>query len=154
MAATITRHYRSGTKAQIVTGLFLAIHYCPNIDTAFRRVRHICRDVNYGWLLRTLYANGASLSFVCIYPHTGRNIYYGSYNFMHPTSVGVPILFLNIATAFIGYVLPWGQIAFWGARVLTNLWTANRDVRKEVVQWVWGFAVDKATLTRIFPYTF
>jgi len=140
---------------QIVTGLFLAIHYCPNIDAAFRRVRHICRDVNYGWLLRTLHANGASLFFVCIYLHTGRNIYYGSYNFIHTWSVGVAILFLTIATAFIGYVLPWGQISFWGATVITNLLSAIPYVGKEVVQWVWGgFAVDNATLTRFFALHF
>jgi len=141
--------------AQIVTGLFLAIHYCPNIDAAFRRVRHICRDVNYGWLLRTLHANGASLFFVCIYLHTGRNIYYGSYNFIHTWSIGVAILFLTIATAFIGYVLPWGQISFWGATVITNLLSAIPYVGKEVVQWVWGgFAVDNATLTRFFALHF
>jgi len=141
--------------AQIATGLFLAIHYCPNIDAAFRSVRHICRDVNYGWLLRTLHANGASLFFVCIYLHTGRNIYYGSYNFIHTWSVGVAILFLTIATAFIGYVLPWGQISFWGATVITNLLSAIPYVGKEVVQWVWGgFAVDNATLTRFFALHF
>ena len=97
--------------AQIVTGLFLAIHYCPNIDTAFSRVRPICRDVNYGWLLRTLHANGASLIFVCIYLHTGRNLYYGSYNLIHTWSVGVVVLFLTIATALIGYVLPWAELS-------------------------------------------
>lgn len=141
--------------AQIVTGLFLAIHYCPNVETAFRRVRHICRDVNYGWLLRTLHANGASIFFVCIYLHTGRNIYYGSFNFIHTWSVGVAILFLTIATAFIGYVLPWGQISFWGATVITNLLSAIPYVGNEVVQWVWGgFAVDNATLTRFFALHF
>jgi len=113
---------------QIVTGLFLAIHYCPNIGTAFSRVRYICRDVNYGWLLRTLHANGASLFFVCIYLHTGRNIYYVSYNFTHTWSVGIVVLFLTIATSFIGYVLPWGQI-FWGATVITNLLSATATCR-------------------------
>nr|AQP27561.1 cytochrome b [Hospitalitermes sp. C TB-2017] len=141
--------------AQIVTGLFLAMHYCPNIDTAFSSVSHICRDVNYGWLLRTLHANGASLFFVCIYLHTGRNMYYGSYNFMHTWSVGVAILFLTMATAFMGYVLPWGQMSFWGATVITNLLSAIPYVGKEVVQWVWGgFAVDNATLTRFFALHF
>ena len=140
---------------QIVTGLFLAIHYCSSIDTAFDRVRHICRDVNYGWLLRTIHANGASLFFVCIYLHTGRDIYYGSYNFIHTRSVVVVILFLTIATAFIGYVLPWGQISFWGATVITNLLSAIPYVGKEVVHWVWGgFAVDNATLTRFFALHF
>nr|AQP27613.1 cytochrome b [Nasutitermes sp. COL2012-SAS] len=141
--------------AQIVTGLFLAMHYCPNIDAAFSSVSHICRDVNYGWLLRTLHANGASLFFVCIYLHTGRNMYYGSYNFMHTWSVGVAILFLTMATAFMGYVLPWGQMSFWGATVITNLLSAIPYVGKEVVQWVWGgFAVDNATLTRFFALHF
>nr|YP_009350128.1 cytochrome b [Nasutitermes diabolus]AQP26393.1 cytochrome b [Nasutitermes diabolus] len=141
--------------AQIVTGLFLAMHYCPNIDTAFSSVSHICRDVNYGWLLRTLHANGASLFFVCIFLHTGRNMYYGSYNFMHTWSVGVAIFFLTMATAFMGYVLPWGQMSFWGATVITNLLSAIPYVGKEVVQWVWGgFAVDNATLTRFFALHF
>nr|URH16919.1 cytochrome b [Nasutitermes leponcei] len=141
--------------AQIATGLFLAMHYCPNIDTAFSSVSHICRDVNYGWLLRTLHANGASLFFVCIFLHTGRNMYYGSYNFMHTWSVGVAILLLTMATAFFGYVLPWGQMSFWGATVITNLLSAIPYVGKEVVQWVWGgFAVDNATLTRFFALHF
>nr|YP_009351415.1 cytochrome b [Procapritermes martyni]AQP29525.1 cytochrome b [Procapritermes martyni] len=141
--------------AQIITGLFLAMHYCPNIEMAFSSVSHICRDVNYGWLLRTLHANGASLFFVCIYLHTGRNMYYGSFNFMHTWSVGVAILFLTMATAFMGYVLPWGQMSFWGATVITNLLSAIPYVGKEVVQWVWGgFAVDNATLTRFFALHF
>nr|WNH36681.1 cytochrome b [Nasutitermes sp.] len=141
--------------AQIVTGLFLAMHYCPNIDMAFSSVSHICRDVNYGWLLRTLHANGASLFFVCIFLHTGRNMYYGSYNFMHTWSVGVAIFFLTMATAFLGYVLPWGQMSFWGATVITNLLSAIPYVGKEVVQWVWGgFALDNATLTRFFALHF
>nr|YP_009351103.1 cytochrome b [Globitermes globosus]AQP28567.1 cytochrome b [Globitermes globosus] len=140
---------------QIATGLFLAMHYCPNIDMAFNSVSHICRDVNYGWLLRTIHANGASLFFICIYLHTGRNLYYGSYNFTHTWSVGVAILFLTMATAFVGYVLPWGQMSFWGATVITNLLSAIPYVGKEVVQWVWGgFAVDNATLTRFFALHF
>nr|AIY61995.1 cytochrome b [Silvestritermes holmgreni]AQP29284.1 cytochrome b [Silvestritermes heyeri] len=140
---------------QIITGLFLAMHYCPNIDSAFDSVSHICRDVNYGWLLRTIHANGGSVFFVCIYLHTGRNMYYGSYNFMHTWSVGVAILFLTMATAFMGYVLPWGQMSFWGATVITNLLSAIPYVGNEVVQWVWGgFAVDNATLTRFFALHF
>nr|QXT44672.1 cytochrome b [Anoplotermes sp. G17-067] len=141
--------------AQIATGLFLAMHYCPNTEAAFDSVSHICRDVNYGWLLRTLHANGGSMFFVCIYLHTGRNMYYGSYNFMHTWSVGVAILFLTMATAFMGYVLPWGQMSFWGATVITNLLSAIPYVGNEVVQWVWGgFAVDNATLTRFFALHF
>jgi ubiquinol-cytochrome c reductase cytochrome b subunit len=140
---------------QIITGVFLAIHYCPNIDTAFSRVVHICRDVNYGWILRTLNANGASIFFICIYIHIGRNIYYGSYKLIHTWTIGVLILFVTIATAFIGYVLPWGQISFWGATVITNLLSAVPYIGTELVQWVWGgFAVDNATLTRFFAFHF
>nr|YP_009250725.1 cytochrome b [Heterotermes validus]AMX23054.1 cytochrome b [Heterotermes validus] len=140
---------------QILTGLFLAMHYCPDANTAFSSVSHICRDVNYGWLLRTLHANGASTFFICLYLHTGRNLYYGSYKFMHTWSVGVAILFLMMATAFLGYVLPWGQMSFWGATVITNLLSAIPYVGTEMVQWVWGgFAVDNATLTRFFALHF
>jgi ubiquinol-cytochrome c reductase cytochrome b subunit len=140
---------------QIATGLFLAIHYTARIDLAFYRVNHICRDVNNGWLLRTLHANGASFFFICIYLHIGRNIYYGSYNYIHTWSVGVIILFLVIGTAFIGYVLPWGQISFWGATVITNLLSAIPYLGTTIVQWVWGgFAVDNATLTRFFSFHF
>lgn len=140
---------------QILTGLFLAIHYTADINLAFNSVNHICRDVNYGWLLRTLHANGASFFFICIYLHVGRGIYYGSYLFTPTWLVGVLILFLVIATAFIGYVLPWGQISFWGATVITNLLSAIPYLGTDLVQWIWGgFAVDNATLTRFFTFHF
>lgn len=140
---------------QIATGLFLAIHYTADIEIAFNRVTHICRDVNYGWLLRTLHANGASFFFICIYLHIGRGIYYGSYLYHITWTVGVLILFLVIATAFIGYVLPWGQISFWGATVITNLLSAIPYLGIDLVQWIWGgFAVDNATLTRFFTFHF
>nr|YP_009503521.1 cytochrome b [Abroscelis anchoralis]AWX64129.1 cytochrome b [Abroscelis anchoralis] len=140
---------------QILTGLFLAMHYTANIEMAFYSVNHICRDVNYGWLLRTLHANGASFFFICIYIHIGRGIYYGSYKFLHTWMVGVIILFLVMATAFMGYVLPWGQMSFWGATVITNLLSAIPYVGTMLVQWVWGgFAVDNATLTRFFTFHF
>lgn len=140
---------------QIITGIFLAIHYTANIELAFYRVNHICRDVNYGWLIRTLHANGASFFFICIYLHIGRGIYYGSYKLIHTWIVGVIILFLVIGTAFIGYVLPWGQISFWGATVITNLLSAIPYLGTILVQWVWGgFAVDNATLTRFFTIHF
>nr|YP_009327163.1 cytochrome b [Orthetrum chrysis]ANX09987.1 cytochrome b [Orthetrum chrysis] len=140
---------------QILTGLFLAMHYTANIDTAFFSVNHICRDVNYGWILRTMHANGASFFFICIYLHIGRNIYYGSYNYIHTWSVGVLILFLVMATAFMGYVLPWGQMSFWGATVITNLLSAIPYMGTTLVQWLWGgFAVDNATLTRFFTFHF
>lgn len=140
---------------QIATGLFLAIHYTADIEIAFNSVTHICRDVNYGWLLRTLHANGASFFFICIYLHIGRGIYYGSYLYHMTWTVGVLILFLVIATAFIGYVLPWGQISFWGATVITNLLSAIPYLGIDLVQWIWGgFAVDNATLTRFFTFHF
>nr|YP_009250738.1 cytochrome b [Reticulitermes grassei]AMX23078.1 cytochrome b [Reticulitermes grassei] len=140
---------------QIMTGLFLAMHYCPDINMAFSSVSHICRDVNNGWLLRTLHANGASMFFVCIFMHTGRNMYYGSYKFTHTWSVGVLLLILTMATGFLGYVLPWGQMSFWGATVITNLLSAVPYMGQELVQWVWGgFAVDNATLTRFFALHF
>uniref|UniRef100_UPI0030FE595A cytochrome b n=1 Tax=Prodasineura autumnalis TaxID=193254 RepID=UPI0030FE595A len=140
---------------QIATGLFLAMHYTANIDMAFYSVNHICRDVNYGWFLRTLHANGASFFFICIYLHIGRNMYYGSYKYIHTWSVGVIILFLVMGTAFMGYVLPWGQMSFWGATVITNLLSAIPYLGTTLVQWVWGgFAVDNATLTRFFTFHF
>ena len=140
---------------QLVTGLFLAIHYTAHVDLAFSSVAHICRDVNFGWLLRTLHANGASFFFICLYLHTGRGIYYGSFLNLHAWSVGVVILLLVIATAFLGYVLPWGQISFWGATVITNLFSAIPYIGPDLVQWIWGgFAVDNATLTRFFTFHF
>nr|UUL95413.1 cytochrome b [Gonodactylaceus sp.] len=140
---------------QIATGLFLAMHYTAHIDLAFSSVAHICRDVNYGWLLRTVHANGASFFFICLYLHVGRGLYYGSYLFMHTWMVGVIILFLVMGTAFMGYVLPWGQMSFWGATVITNLLSAIPYIGTELVQWVWGgFAVDNATLTRFFTFHF
>nr|YP_337860.1 cytochrome b [Lysiosquillina maculata]ABA18072.1 cytochrome b [Lysiosquillina maculata] len=140
---------------QIATGLFLAMHYTAHIDLAFSSVAHICRDVNYGWLLRTVHANGASFFFICLYLHVGRGLYYGSYLFMHTWMVGVIILFLVMGTAFMGYVLPWGQMSFWGATVITNLLSAVPYIGTELVQWVWGgFAVDNATLTRFFTFHF
>ncbi|BCX71412.1 cytochrome b (mitochondrion) [Penaeus japonicus] len=140
---------------QIVTGLFLAMHYTAHVDLAFSSVAHICRDVNYGWLLRTLHANGASFFFICLYMHTGRGIYYGSFLYLHAWSVGVVILLLVMATAFLGYVLPWGQMSFWGATVITNLFSAIPYIGPDLVQWIWGgFAVDNATLTRFFTFHF
>nr|QZI85923.1 cytochrome b [Moechotypa diphysis] len=140
---------------QIITGLFLAMHYCPNIDLAFNSVSHICRDVNYGWLIRTLHANGASFFFICLYIHIGRGIYYSSYNLKETWLIGVTIFFLTMATAFLGYVLPWGQMSFWGATVITNLVSAIPYLGHGIVQWLWGgFAVDNATLTRFFALHF
>nr|YP_009864989.1 cytochrome b [Daldorfia horrida]QKE42627.1 cytochrome b [Daldorfia horrida] len=140
---------------QIITGLFLAMHYTANIDLAFSSVAHICRDVNYGWLLRTMHANGASFFFICLYIHIGRGIYYGSYMIFHAWMIGVIILFMVMATAFLGYVLPWGQMSFWGATVITNLFSAIPYIGTNLVQWIWGgFSVDNATLTRFFTFHF
>nr|YP_009707726.1 cytochrome b [Palaemon sinensis]QES95233.1 cytochrome b [Palaemon sinensis]QQY98750.1 cytochrome b [Palaemon sinensis] len=140
---------------QIMTGLFLAMHYTADVDLAFSSVAHICRDVNYGWLLRTIHANGASFFFICLYSHIGRGMYYGSYLYTHTWLVGVVILFLVMATAFLGYVLPWGQMSFWGATVITNLMSAIPLIGGDLVQWIWGgFAVGNATLTRFFTFHF
>ena len=121
---------------QIITGFFLAIHYIPCIDLAFSSVCHISRDVNYGWLLRNLHANGASWFFICLYIHVGRGLYYGSYKIIETWSLGVVLLILVIATAFMGYVLPWGQIRFWGATVITNLFSAVPYIGKTLVEWM------------------
>lgn len=141
--------------SQIITGIFLAIHYTGSIGLAFERVRHIIRDVNYGWLLRVLHTNGGSCFFICLYLHVGRGIYYGSYFFHLTWSIGVVILLAVIAAAFIGYVLPWGQMSFWGATVITNLFSAIPYFGQDIVTWIWGgFAVDNATLTRFFSFHF
>nr|AOW71064.1 cytochrome b [Siren intermedia texana] len=140
---------------QIMTGLFLAMHYTPDTTSAFSSVAHICRDVNYGWLIRNIHANGASLFFICIYLHIGRGIYYGSYMYKETWNIGVVLLLLVMATAFVGYVLPWGQMSFWGATVITNLLSAIPYMGDALVKWIWGgFSVDKATLTRFFAFHF
>nr|BAI63513.1 cytochrome b [Cynops ensicauda]BAI63516.1 cytochrome b [Cynops ensicauda]BAI63518.1 cytochrome b [Cynops ensicauda]BAI63526.1 cytochrome b [Cynops ensicauda]BAI63527.1 cytochrome b [Cynops ensicauda] len=140
---------------QIITGLFLAMHYTADTQSAFSSVAHICRDVNHGWLVRNIHANGASFFFICIYLHIGRGLYYGSYLFKETWNIGVVLLLLVMATAFVGYVLPWGQMSFWGASVITNLLSAIPYVGSSLVEWVWGgFSVDKATLTRFFAFHF
>nr|AAQ82629.1 cytochrome b [Pelophylax nigromaculatus]AAQ82630.1 cytochrome b [Pelophylax nigromaculatus]AAQ82631.1 cytochrome b [Pelophylax nigromaculatus] len=137
--------------AQIATGLFLAMHYTADTSLAFSSIAHICRDVNNGWLLRNLHANGASFFFICIYFHIGRGLYYGSYLYKETWNIGVIHLFLVMATAFVGYVLPWGQMSFWGATVITNLLSAAPYIGPDLVQWIWGgLSVDNATLTRFF----
>uniref|UniRef100_UPI0030FEE9EC cytochrome b n=1 Tax=Astroscopus sexspinosus TaxID=3127373 RepID=UPI0030FEE9EC len=140
---------------QILTGLFLAMHYTPDINTAFSSVAHICRDVNYGWLIRNIHANGASFFFVCLYAHIARGIYYGSYLYKETWNVGVILFLLTMMTAFVGYVLPWGQMSFWGATVITNLLSAIPYSGTTLVQWIWGgFSVDNATLNRFFAFHF
>nr|WNH23992.1 cytochrome b [Apogon quadrisquamatus] len=140
---------------QLLTGLFLAMHYTADIATAFSSVAHICRDVNFGWLIRNMHANGASFFFICIYLHIGRGLYYGSYMYKETWNIGVVLLLLVMMTAFVGYVLPWGQMSFWGATVITNLLSAVPYVGNTLVQWIWGgFSVDNATLTRFFAFHF
>nr|YP_007889700.1 cytochrome b [Timelaea maculata]AGI50317.1 cytochrome b [Timelaea maculata]USN89433.1 cytochrome b [Timelaea maculata] len=140
---------------QIITGLFLTMYYTANIELAFYSVNYICRNVNYGWLIRTLHANGASFFFICIYLHIGRGIYYESFNFKYTWIVGIIILFLLMATAFMGYVLPWGQMSFWGATVITNLLSAIPYLGNTLVNWIWGgFALSNATLTRFYTFHF
>nr|YP_010388453.1 cytochrome b [Zoroaster ophiactis]UPP55902.1 cytochrome b [Zoroaster ophiactis] len=140
---------------QIITGLFLAMHYTPDVSLAFSSISHICRDVNYGWLLRNIHANTASFFFFCMYFHIGRGIYYGSYINNETWNIGVILLLLTMLTAFVGYVLPWGQMSFWGATVITNLISALPYIGTSIVQWIWGgFSIDNATLTRFFAFHF
>ncbi|MHC5652526.1 cytochrome b [Stappia sp.] len=139
--------------AQIITGIVLVMHYAPNTEIAFASVEHIMRDVNYGWLLRYLHANGASMFFIAVYIHIFRGMYYGSYKAPREISwiLGVVIFLLMMATAFMGYVLPWGQMSFWGATVITNLFSAIPLVGEPIVNWLWGgFSVGNPTLNRFF----
>lgn len=140
---------------QILTGLILSIHYCSNSNFAFLRIIHIIQDVNYGWLTRLTHINGASIFFLCIYIHIGRGIYYGSYKLFKPWIIGIIIFIISIITAFIGYVLPWGQISFWGATVITNLISTIPYLGQIIVEWIWGgFSVNSPTLNRFFSFHF
>nr|YP_010693581.1 cytochrome b [Scolytoplatypus sinensis]WCB99772.1 cytochrome b [Scolytoplatypus sinensis] len=140
---------------QITSGLFLAMHYCPNVSLTFESIVHISRNVNFGWLIRNIHANGASFFFICLYMHIGRGIYYNSYLLLNTWLIGVTIFFLTMMTAFMGYVLPWGQMSFWGATVITNLVSAIPYLGNMIVQWIWGgFAVSNATLSRFFTFHF
>nr|AAY21994.1 cytochrome b [Regulus madeirensis] len=140
---------------QIVTGLLLAMHYTADTNLAFSSVSHMCRNVQFGWLIRNLHANGASFFFICIYFHIGRGFYYGSYLNKETWNVGVILLLALMATAFVGYVLPWGQMSFWGATVITNLFSAIPYIGQTLVEWAWGgFSVDNPTLTRFFALPF
>nr|YP_010736908.1 cytochrome b [Pediopsoides anchorides]WEP24782.1 cytochrome b [Pediopsoides anchorides] len=140
---------------QLVSGIMLSMHYTANIEMAFNSISHITRDVNYGWLMRTTHSNGASLFFISIYLHTGRGMYYGSYKMYKTWAIGVMLMLTTMATAFLGYVLPWGQMSFWGATVITNLLSAIPYIGSMLVKWIWGgFAVDNATLSRFFSLHF
>lgn len=140
---------------QLLTGIFLAIHYLPRAEHAFSSVAHIARDVNNGWLLRATHANGASFFFFAIYAHIGRGMYYGSFTYTLTWYTGVVIFILTMGTAFLGYVLPWGQMRFWAATVITNFFSAIPFLGKDLVEWIWGgFAVSSITLTRFFTFHF
>nr|YP_637086.1 cytochrome b [Eudyptes chrysocome]BAE95703.1 cytochrome b [Eudyptes chrysocome] len=141
---------------QILTGLLLAAHYTADTTlAAFSSVAHTCRNVQYGWLIRNLHANGASFFFICIYLHIGRGLYYGSYLYKETWNTGIILLLTLMATAFVGYVLPWGQMSFWGATVITNLFSAIPYIGQTLVEWAWGgFSVDNPTLTRFFTLHF
>lgn len=140
---------------QLSSGLLLACHYVGSADMAFDSVVHIIRDVKYGWLLRTVHANGASLFFFCLYIHIGRGLYYSSYYLSKAWLIGFVLLLLVIGIAFLGYVLPWGQISFWGASVITSLLSSVPYLGQSLVEWVWGGpSVDSATLTRFYTLHF
>jgi len=138
---------------QLITGICLAMHYTPHIDYAFASIQHITRDVNGGWLLRNIHANGASMFFIVIYIHIGKGLYYRSYKYPRRLlwASGVTLLLLLMGTAFLGYVCPWGQMSFWGATVITNFASAIPYVGQNIAQWLWGgFSINNATLNRFF----
>jgi len=140
---------------QIVRGFFLSIHYCPNTDFAFNRIIHIIQNVKSGWLIHNIHINGASIFFICIYIHIRRGLYYNSYKLYNTWLIGISIYLISIATAFLGYVLPWGQISFWGATVITNLVSTIPYIGNLVVQWIWGgFSINNATLNRFYSIHF
>lgn len=140
---------------QLITGIFLAMHYAPNINLAFLSVEHIMRDVNYGWLIRYIHANGASFFFLAVYIHIFRGLYSGSYAKPRELTwvIGIVIFLLMMATAFMGYVLPWGQMSLWAATVITNLFSAIPVIGPSIVEFLWGgFSVDNATLNRFYSF--
>nr|ADM33713.1 cytochrome b [Parastenophis betsileanus] len=140
---------------QIMTGFFLAIHYTANINLAFSSIMHITRDVPYGWIMQNMHAIGASMFFICIYTHIARGLYYGSYLNKEVWLSGTILLVILMATAFFGYVLPWGQMSFWAATVITNLLTAIPYLGTTLTTWLWGgFSINDPTLTRFFAMHF
>nr|AZL93088.1 cytochrome b [Amblyjoppa sp. ZJUH_2016002] len=140
---------------QILSGLFLSMHYCANTSLAFYSMIHIIQNVNYGWMFRLIHMNGASLFFFCMFIHIGRGLYYGSYNLMKTWIMGISIFMISMATAFMGYVLPWGQMSFWGATVITNLISTIPYIGINIVNWIWGgFSVNSPTLNRFFTFHF
>nr|YP_010878997.1 cytochrome b [Batracomorphus lineatus]WHE42649.1 cytochrome b [Batracomorphus lineatus] len=140
---------------QLISGIILSMHYNQNIDLAFNSVDHIMRNVNQGWLIKYVHANGASMFFMCMYMHVWRGMYYGSFKMASTWNMGILIMFMLMATAFLGYVLPWGQMSFWGATVITNLMSAIPYLGNDMVKWIWGgFSVSNATINRFFSIHF
>nr|YP_001974669.1 cytochrome b [Amerotyphlops reticulatus]ACD85898.1 cytochrome b [Amerotyphlops reticulatus] len=140
---------------QILSGLFLAMHYKADISMAFSSIIHIHRNVTSGWFIQNLHANGASLFFICMYAHIARGLYYGSYMYKNTWFIGITILLATMMTAFLGYVLPWGQMSLWGATVITNLLSAIPYIGTTLVTWIWGgFSISNSTLTRFFTFHF
>ena len=142
---------------QIITGIILSMHYTAHVDHAFSSIEHIMRNVNHGWLIRYVHMNGASFFFIVVYIHIFRGLYYGSYKAPRELLwwLGLLILLLMMATAFMGYVLPWGQMSFWGATVITNLFSAIPLIGESIVQWLWGgYSVDNPTLSRFYTLHF
>nr|YP_009648546.1 cytochrome b [Ectomomyrmex javanus]QCE31833.1 cytochrome b [Ectomomyrmex javanus] len=140
---------------QIISGFFLSIHYCPNISMAFLSMIHIIQNIKLGWLIHNIHVNGASFFFIFIYLHMSRGIYYHSFKLTHTWNIGISIFILSMASAFLGYVLPWGQMSFWGATVITNLISTIPYIGLDIVQWIWGgFSINNATLNRFFSLHF
>lgn len=140
---------------QILRGLILSFHYCPNISLAFYRIIHITQNITYGWIIHNIHINGASFFFICIYIHISRGIYHSSYTLTHTWILGIRIYFISIITAFLGYILPWGQISYWGATVITNLITSVPYIGNIIISWIWGgFSINNATLNRFFSLHF
>nr|QHN89246.1 cytochrome b [Tapinoma melanocephalum] len=140
---------------QIISGFFLSMHYSPNTSLAFNSIIHIIQNVNYGWLMHNIHINGASMFFICMYSHIGRGLYYNSYKLHNTWMVGISIFLISMATAFLGYVLPWGQMSFWGATVITNLTSTIPYIGNLIVQWLWGgFSINNATLNRFYSIHF
>nr|DAC76894.1 TPA_asm: cytochrome b [Pseudomyrmex dendroicus] len=140
---------------QIITGFFLSMHYCPSTNMAFNSIIHIIQNVNNGWIFRNIHINGATMFFLFMYIHISRGIYYYSFNLINTWIMGTSILFISMATAFLGYVLPWGQMSFWGATVITNLLSTIPYLGNDIVMWVWGgFSINNSTLNRFYSIHF
>nr|AAS93008.1 cytochrome b [Formica pratensis] len=140
---------------QIISGFFLSMHYCPNTNFAFFSIIHIIQNVKLGWLIHNIHINGASMFFICMYLHISRGLYYNSYKLINTWLIGVSIYLLSMATAFLGYVLPWGQMSFWGATVITNLVSTIPYIGNLMVQWIWGgFSINNSTLNRFYSIHF